>query len=176
MADIVLNNIDGLKRTFVDDTRAPSVSPEMQKLIHDANFIAGEGFKRRYSQLASPTFVYQEPEGAVIFNGYKPWETFTGALRPWDHQITDLSRELAQILSEEKRISPSTRVGIRRITALHALPHTASASFGCSDTGQYNAVAEVRYQDADWVKIQAFFSLQGEPIYAYVEAQDIVFA
>ncbi len=176
MADIVLNNVDGIKRTFVDNTPAPSFPPQVEKLIHDANFIAAEGFKPRFKNLASPTFVYDDGEGAAIFKGYKPWKDFTGSLQSMGSEITDFSQELDRMLSEERKLDSAALVGFRRTTAIHALPHSASASLGCFGTQQYEAVAEVRYQDTDWIKILALFSTQDEPVYGYVAASDMVFA
>jgi len=163
-------------RTFVDNVQAPAIHPDLQKLIHDANFIAAEGFKRRFSGLVSPTFVYESSNGGTTLTGYKSWSDFTADLRPFSSNIVDFGRRLDAILSEVKKLPSVKVVQIRHATAIHALPDAASASAGCVRAEEYKAVAEIAFGGTDWIRIEALISNDNEPIWGYVDRRDAVFS
>ncbi|MBB3017442.1 thiol-disulfide isomerase/thioredoxin [Microvirga lupini] len=174
-ADIVINKLDGLKRTFVKGDKVPGISPAMEKLIHDANFIAQEGLKVRFTMgkgLVSPTVVYEKTEGTSTITGYKPLTEFASSIRPMKDPGKDLSTDLEQLLAQEKQIAPGRMANLRRKTAIHALPNDASASVGCVASRSLKAIAECNMNGQDWLKVEALVSLEHEPIYGYIALQD----
>lgn len=175
-ADIVLNNEQGLIRTFMEkDTKVPSIDPEMQKLISDANFIALNGFQQRMSNIASPTFIYETSRGGASVVGHKPWAQFTSDLQPLGHEATDFSTRLENILAQTRKLGRPAEAKTIYRTAVHALPDAGSPSSGCVSYTTFKAVAELRQNDIDWVKVQALLSNEKEPIYGYVDRRDIEF-
>jgi hypothetical protein len=176
MADIVVNNLDGIKRTFVKADRAPGVSPALEKLIHDANFVAQEGFKVRFTGkgLVSPSAIYEDLEGTASITGYIPLAQFAKSIRPMKDPGKDLSSDLEKILMEEKQIAPGRMANLRRRTAIHALPDDASASVGCVASRSLKAIAECNMKGQDWIKVEALVTRDHEPIYGYIALQDAV--
>jgi hypothetical protein len=171
-----MNNLDGLKRTFLDkDAKAPSADPDLQKLIHDANFIALNGFQQRLSSIASPTFIYETSRGAASVMGHKPWSDMTADLRPVGHELVNRSTQLESILAATKAFGRTAEMKTMYRTAVHSLPDSSSASAGCASHMTFKAVAELRHGDTDWVKVQALTSKEDEAIFGYVDRLDVEF-
>lgn len=177
-ADIVLNNLEGIKRTFVDRVGSPTLSSEMQKRIHDANLIAQEGFGLRFpTKFVSPAMIYQDADGANSFAGYKALSEFDTTLVPIDYEIHNLAADLEAIVSAERRMSPRA-IQTHYATAIHALPDDRSASVGCSKANIVypRAVGTITWLGTDWVKAHVLNTVDGEPVYGYLQARDISFA
>ncbi|MXQ13498.1 hypothetical protein [Microvirga makkahensis] len=177
LADIVVNKLDGIKRTFVKADKVPTVSPAMQKLTHDANFIAQQGFKVRFTTdkgLVSPSAIYEKLDGTASITGYIPLTDFAKSMQPMKGPGKDLSNDLEKILAEERQIAPGRMASLRRRTAVHALPDDASASVGCIASRSLKAIAECNMKGEDWIKVEALVSQDREPIYGYIALQDAV--
>lgn len=175
-ADIVLNNLDGLKRTFLDkNSKVPSTDPDLQKLIHDANFIALTGYRKRLSNIASPTFIYETSRGSASVFGHLPWAQFTSDLKPLEHEPTDFAAQLEAILAETKKLGRPTEMQTVYRTAIHSLPDTGSPSAGCVSHTKFMAVSELSRNGTDWVQVRAQTSNEDEFIMGYVDRLDVEF-
>ncbi len=175
-ADIVLNNLVGLERTFLDkDAKPPMIDPSLQKLIHDANFIALNGFQKRLANIASPTFIYETSRGGASLVGHEPWAKFTTDLKPLGDEPTDFSTQLDTILAETKKLNQVAEMKTMYRTAIHSLPDTGSSSAGCVSHTTFKAVAELHYRDVDWVQVHALTSNEKEAIFGYVDRRDVAF-
>jgi hypothetical protein len=174
-ADIVLNNFDGIKRTFIDRVADQSIDSGMIKRIHDANFIAQQGIVRRFTtELTWPALIYQKSSGASSFAGYLPLTDIVDDLVPIDYTVTNFSTDLAAMAAAEQRLG-NTSVKFGYSSAIHALPDDRSASAHCAAKGmEYQALATVTWQGNDWVKVVAFKTTEGEPVSAYIMARDLV--
>nr|CAD6423682.1 hypothetical protein REQ54_02526 [Rhizobium sp. Q54] len=176
-ADIVLNGIDGLRRTFVEKgVKPPSFNPDLQRLIYEANFVAQDGFRRRFPDMKSPTYLYVTSKSATKFTGYKPWPEFTGDLRPYGHEIFNFANELEPILSEIKKLPRGVKANTAYRTAIHALPDSRSASAGCASNRELNVVAEVNFNGVDWLKVEALITHDDEIIHGFVDRRDLKFS
>ena len=173
-ADIVLNKVDGLRRTFLEARpKVPAIDPELVKLIHDANFVAQHGFQQRFSDLKSPTFIYETPRGAASAAGYKPWSEMASDLAPLGHETTDFANQLEAVRAATRKLAQPVTMKTMYRTAVHSLPDAASPSAGCVSYTTFKAVAEIHHSATDWVKVEALESKDKEAIYGYVDRRDV---
>jgi hypothetical protein len=174
-ADIVLNNFDGIKRTFIDRVAHQSISADMRKRIHDANCIAQLGIGERFTtELTWPALIYEGSQGANSYTGYMNLTEIVDRLVPIDYTVTNFAADLEAMAAAETRLN-KTRVKLGYLSAIHALPDDRSASAPCVAKGlEYEAIASVTWNGHDWVRVQAFTTAENELVNGYIMARDLV--